>query len=144
MTVWTQIAKITSPSTGHLIYVLDNLLRGLQSSFVNWAIIIGLLLGLNEVTLTWTWMSLPLKLSIKVNHYPFRMVPLGTIGRVMEISRILLEKKKSFFFWSGRKAGRTAQGCYHRAPGLTAARRVDLWSSLENESKAHIWGWQPG
>ena len=96
---WTQIAKITSPSTRRLIYDLDNLLQGLQSSFVNRVIIIGLLLGLNEVTLIWTWMSLPLKLSIKVNHYPFRMVPLGTIGRVMEISRILLGKKKKDFFF---------------------------------------------
>lgn len=81
MISWTQIAKVTSPSTCHLIYDLDNFLPGLQPSFVNRLIIIGLFLGLNEVTLIWTWMSVALKLSIKVNHYPFRMVPLGTIGR---------------------------------------------------------------
>lgn len=131
MISWTQIAKVTSPSTRHLIYDLDNFLPGLQPSFVNRVIIIGLFLGLNEVTLIWTWMSLALKLSIKVNHYPFRMVPLGTIGRELWRSQEFFKKKKrgGWHFVQQKNWIRMAQGCYHRAPGLIAARRVGLWSS---------------
>lgn len=48
--------------------------------------------------------------------------------RVMEISRILLGKKRGGVV-PQKSWIRVAQGCYHRTPGLTAARWVCLWSS---------------
>lgn len=141
MISWTQIAKVTSPSTRHLIYDLDNFLPGLQPSFVNWVIIIGLFLGLNEVTLIWTWMSLALKLSIKVNHYPFRMVPLGTIGRELWRSQEFFKKKKKkrgVAFCPAEELDQSGSGVLSQSPRTHSSKEGRSVVKLEKASYLEV------